>query len=431
MAPAAGGQGRSEGVHHKKKEVYYMKKKLLGVFTAVCMTVSLTACAGGGAPSPTTETGGTTAASEAAGTTSGESQTDNAQADTTAASQPAKTGGGALSIPEDVAALIANRAKGAPDEVLAFYDSWSAREMKEGKKPGEGFTVAVGTGDLYNDTALFGFWGTVKYLEEMGCNVIYNVGPGSYAPENAQVFENFVAQNPDAIMWQFANSQLLGSGIEKAGQRNIPVFGLDNALSGPTVIGEVTSDNFEIGRIAANYIVNKTGGEAKGVEVFATGHRGIEIRHTMWDLITKEHPGIEEVSEIPWTSPDVLTSTRDRMDAALEANPDAGSIRFVHANYDLPGMACADAIEAAGRQDEIFVIGIDGDREAMQRIAGGSCFEATVSQDFMLMAFAISHQIVDYLNEKEVPRFLYCPPTLVTKDNVAEVYKFKYGEDLK
>ena len=93
-------------------------------------------------------------------------------------------------------------------------------------------------------------------------------------------------------------------------------------------------------------------------------------------------------------------------------------------------MACADAIEAAGRQDEMFVIGIDGDREAMQRIAAGSCFEATVSQDFMLMAFTISHQIVDHLNGKEVPRFLYCPPTLVTKDNVAEVYKFKYGEDL-
>ena len=404
-----------------------MKKKVLGILTVISMVVSMTACAGGGDASTTTAK--TQAKTEAASQKT-ESEGKETQPSTTAAAQSSATGGGTLTIPEDVEMLIANRAKGAPDEVLAFYDSWSAKEMKNGKKPGEGFTVAVGTGDLYNDTALFGFWGTVKYLEEMGCNVIYNVGPGSYAPENAQVFENFVAQNPDAIMWQFANSQLLGSGIEKAGQRNIPVFGLDNALSGPTVIGEVTSDNFEIGRIAANYIVNKTSGEAKGVEVFATGHRGIEIRHTMWDLITKEHPGIEEISEIPWTSPDVLTSTRDRMDAVLEANPDPGSIRFVHANYDLPGMACADAIEAAGRQDEMFVIGIDGDREAMQRIAAGSCFEATVSQDFMLMAFTISHQIVDHLNGKEVPRFLYCPPTLVTKDNVAEVYKFKYGEDL-
>ena len=404
-----------------------MKKKVLGILTVISKVVSMTACAGGGDASTTTAK--TQAKTEAASQKT-ESEGKETQPSTTAAAQSSATGGGTLTIPEDVEMLIANRAKGAPDEVLAFYDSWSAKEMKDGKKPGEGFTVAVGTGDLYNDTALFGFWGTVKYLEEMGCNVIYNVGPGSYAPENAQVFENFVAQNPDAIMWQFANSQLLGSGIEKAGQRNIPVFGLDNALSGPTVIGEVTSDNFEIGRIAANYIVNKTSGEAKGVEVFATGHRGIEIRHTMWDLITKEHPGIEEISEIPWTSPDVLTSTRDRMDAVLEANPDPGSIRFVHANYDLPGMACADAIEAAGRQDETFVIGIDGDREAMQRIAAGSCFEATVSQDFMLMAFTISHQIVDHLNGKEVPRFLYCPPTLVTKDNVAEVYKFKYGEDL-
>ena len=106
----------------------------------ISMVVSMTACAGGGDASTTTAK--TQAKTEAASQKT-ESEGKETQPSTTAAAQSSATGGGTLTIPEDVEMLIANRAKGAPDEVLAFYDSWSAKEMKDGKKPGEGFTVAV------------------------------------------------------------------------------------------------------------------------------------------------------------------------------------------------------------------------------------------------------------------------------------------------
>lgn len=338
----------------------------------------------------------------------------------------------ALDCPPEVERLIQVRSPGLSDEILEFYDSWSAKELKAGKKPGEGFTVAVGIGSLLNDTSLFGFWGSIRRLEELGCNVIYMAGSaGAASMENATIFENFVARNPDAIMYVFCNSQVLGSGLQKAAQRNIPVFGLDNWLSGPSVVGEVTSDNFDIGRKAANYVVNRLKGAGNVVEFITPGHRGIEIRNKMWDLILAEYPEIKEISRQPWTDPNVVGSARDRMEAILLANPEPGSIDAVHACFDLPGFGAADAIEAAGREDEIFVIGIDGDREALRRIARGGAFQATISQDFILISATIAHQIVDYLNGYEVPRFIYCPTTLVTQDNVYEVYKHKFGEDLE
>ena len=98
--------------------------------------------------------------------------------------------------------------------------------------------------------------------------------------------------------------------------------------------------------------------------------------------------------------------------------------------YDIPAMAAADAIKAAGREDEMFVIGIDGDREALIEVAKGGCLQATISQDFTLMGMTIAFEIVDHLNGKEVPRFLYAPVTLVTADNAADVYMQKYGEGL-
>lgn len=334
-----------------------------------------------------------------------------------------------ITIAEATDKVLSMRLENGADEVLAFYDSWSATEYAAGNKPGKGFKVAVGTGDLVNDTALFGFWTTVRTLQALGCEVIYNIGDGSYSPNNAQVIENFVAQKPDAIMWQFGNSQILAAGLEKAAQRGIPVFGIDNNLTGDTVISEVTADNFEIGRIAARYVINNLGGNGNVVDIFSSGHRGIETRNKMWELISAEFDGIKEIARIPWDNAAVQTSVRDRMEATLQANP-SGSIQAVFACYDIPAMAAADAIKAAGREDEMFVIGIDGDREALIEVAKGGCLQATISQDFTLMGMTIAFEIVDHLNGKEVPRFLYAPVTLVTADNAADVYMQKYGEGL-
>lgn len=325
--------------------------------------------------------------------------------------------------------LIANRLKTASDEVLAFYDSWSAREHVAGNQPGKGLKVAVGTGDLANDPALLGFWTTIRTLQALGVEVIYNVGDGSYSPNNAQVLENLVARNPKAIVWQFGNSQILGAGLERAAQRGIPVFGIDNNLTGDTVVGEVTADNFEIGRIAARYVINELGGTGNVVDIFSPGHRGIETRNTMWELISAEFPGVKEVTRIPWDLAAVQTSVRDRMEAALQANP-SGTIQAVFACYDIPAMAAADAIEAAGRGNEMFVIGIDGDREALIRIAKGGTMKASISQDFILMGMTTAFEVVDYLNGHQVPRFLYTPVTLVTKDNAPDVYMQKFGEEI-
>lgn len=332
-----------------------------------------------------------------------------------------------ITIADQTEKVIANRLQNAPDEVLAFYDSWSAKQLASGNQPGKGFRVAVGTGDLANDPALLGFWTTIRTLQALGCDVIYNVGDGSYSPNNAQVLENLVARNPKAIVWQFGNSQILGSGLERAAQRGIAVFGIDNNLTGKTVVGEVTADNFEIGRIAARYVINALGGTGNVIDIFSPGHRGIETRNKMWELISAEFPEVNEVGRLPWDLAAVQTSVRDRMAAALQANP-SGTIHAVFACYDIPAMAAADAIDAAGRGDEMFVIGIDGDREALIRIAKGGTMKATISQDFVLMGMAIAFEVVDYLNGHEVPRFLYAPVTLVTQDNAAEVYAQKYGQ---
>jgi len=338
----------------------------------------------------------------------------------------------AVQCPAEVERMLKAREPMLTDQVLEFYNSWSAKEFKAGKKPGTGFTVCCGIGGIGNDPATFGFFGLVRRLQALGCKVVYTVGTGgAESPENAAMVENFVAQKPDAIIFQFSNSQVLGPGLAKAAERGIPVFGFDNWLSGPTVVGEVTSDSFAMGHLAARYVIDKLRGEGEVVHVFSPGHRGIEIRTAMWDLMRKQYPGIKEVARLPYDKVNRIASVRDRMEATLIANPKKGSIDAVLACGDMQAIGAADAIKAAGREDEIFVVGFDGTREALRRIAQGGCFKATVTQDFVLMAAALGHMVVDYLNGKPTPRYLFVPNKLATQENAAQLYKEMYGEELK
>lgn len=333
-----------------------------------------------------------------------------------------------LACPADVEKLIQRVAASNLDKVLTYYDSWAGKELKAGRKPAAGLTIAVAEAGLSHDVPIMCFWGAIRRLQEMGAKVEYMV-PASQS-DYAACIENLMAKNPNAIIVGHGNNQVLGSALQKAAQRKMPLFGIDNWLDGPTVVSEVTSNNFEIGIKAAQYLVQELRGQGNVVHLYSPGLRAIEIRHRMYEEVLQEFVNIKEVAELPYENPFVETA-RARMEAVLIANPKKGSINAVHACFDTPGFGAADAIEAAGREKEIFVIGIDADREAMRRIAAGGAFRATVSQDFLQMSTVAALMTVDYLKGKSVPRFLYVPVTLVTKDNVYQHYKEKFGEELK
>jgi ribose transport system substrate-binding protein len=103
-------------------------------------------------------------------------------------------------------------------------------------------------------------------------------------------------------------------------------------------------------------------------------------------------------------------------------NPDAGSISAVWAAWDDPALGALQAIEAAGRDGEgIIIVGIDANPQALDAIAQGGNFEATVAQDFNGIGSAVADQIETYLaGEAITVKTLYVPTTLVTAANVAD-----------
>ena len=122
------------------------------------------------------------------------------------------------------------------------------------------------------------------------------------------------------------------------------------------------------------------------------------------------------------------------MENALSAYPERGSINGV---YTIADSCAADAwqpIVAAGRQEEMFVTGCDGDNFMIDLIRasdGKTGCIMTFGQSPFEMAFHVVENAIKHLEGIRVPRIIISPTWLLTKDNLPDpkVKEISISED--
>ncbi|MCK6578281.1 MAG: substrate-binding domain-containing protein [Anaerolineae bacterium] len=231
--------------------------------------------------------------------------------------------------------------------------------------------------------------------------------------------EDVVNQGVDAIVINVDPAQV-GAGLQAAADAGIPVFGMD-AGTDPLLVTNVTSSGYAMAAETATYVVDRIGG-AGGVVMFVFDpYPPVQKRGIIADAIFANHPDISIIDRI---TPDVndggIADSRAKMEAVLAANPEPGSIRAVWAAWDQPALGALQAIEAAGRQGEgIVIVGIDANPQALDAIAAGGSFEASVAQDFDGIGAAVADVVERYLGGASITQStIYVPTTLVTSANV-------------
>ncbi|MBL8133632.1 MAG: substrate-binding domain-containing protein [Anaerolineae bacterium] len=231
--------------------------------------------------------------------------------------------------------------------------------------------------------------------------------------------EDVVNQGVDAIVINVDPAQV-GAGLQAAADAGIPVFGMD-AGTDPLLVTNVTGNGYAMAAETATYVVDRIGG-AGGVVMFVFDpYPPVQKRGIVADAIFANHPDITIIDRI---TPDVndggIADSRAKMEAVLAANPEPGSIRAVWAAWDQPALGALQAIEAAGRQGEgIVIVGIDANPQALDAIAAGSNFEASISQDLDGIAATVADTIERYLGGETISlSTIYVPTVLVTSANV-------------
>ncbi|EMI46770.1 ABC transporter substrate-binding protein [Rhodopirellula sp. SWK7] len=188
-----------------------------------------------------------------------------------------------------------------------------------------------------------------------------------------KALSSFVAQGVDGIILAPLVETGWDNVLEKAKKRNIPVLILDRQVDvkdDSLYVTYIGADTYNEGRLAADWLIEKTGGKAKVVELQGTPGASPTInRFNGFRDVIGDQPGIEIIAS---QSGDFRRSKgKEVMEAFLKKHGD--EIEVVYAHNDDMAIGAIQAIEDAGKKpgDDIILVSIDGVRSAFEAMVEG------------------------------------------------------------
>ena len=221
--------------------------------------------------------------------------------------------------------------------------------------------------------------------------------------KSISVMENLITQDVDIILWQNSDRDASVDVTNQSFEAGIPVVSLSNIINDENSYA-VRSDPVMEGEIMGTYVASllDSGEIQSGAKMFimrapdgsATGNSRSEgIMNTLFNVRTdcelvEEKPADWDRAKATALMEDWLTAN-DQIDAVLCHN-------------DAMALGALEAIEAAGRIDEIKVFGIDGLPEAIYSISQGK-MAGSVIQDAVKQAEVSLDFVHSLLVDGETP----------------------------
>jgi len=237
---------------------------------------------------------------------------------------------------------------------------------------------------------------------------------------------NTMLERKPAVMITAAiNSTILLPCLKQATDANIPVVDLDANLdhaiaekAGVKIAFTIGSDNLAAGKQGADWLADKLGKDAKGpvlvIEGLAGNITGQKRAQGFRDEVAKAAPGLNVVASLPgdWDGQKAANITND----TLTRNPDLVAIFCAN---DTMALGAVEAAYAAGKGQQITIIGVDGNVDAVKSIKAGR-LNASVAQ----LPYLVGKQAVEkakaVLGGEKADEYTYVPTLVLTKQVLEE-----------
>jgi ribose transport system substrate-binding protein len=250
--------------------------------------------------------------------------------------------------------------------------------------------------------------------DKYGVEFKYKYADGDLQQEVADI-ENFEEMGADYIIVGPCNSEGIVPVIEEAQKKGISIGTCDIGIDGVDVASFVSSDNYGIGEIAADYIGKELDGKGKiAILTWPAASATADREKGFKDKMEKDYPDVEIVAE-----QDCNADRNTSLSAAeniIQANSD---VQFIWGANAEMALGAYSATQSLNRTD-IKVVAVDTDGEVMEAVKNNTNLVATVSQDPYTMGYAAMENAVKYLDgEKVEDQYIKCE--LVTADNCQEI----------
>lgn len=250
--------------------------------------------------------------------------------------------------------------------------------------------------------------------EEKGVTLQLIDGAGDSAIQLAAV-QDFIAAGVDAIAVAWCNTDGSGSIVELANEANIPFFCFDVSADGGDVISTVHTDNYEGGRMAAEYCLKNILTDGKGNCIIVPYSEVESCRNRSQgfiDYMAENAPDIkvDEIASFVGNREKAYNNFQDALTSIGAENID-----FVFGVGDDAVLGSITACEEANVT--IPMIGLDGNPEAERNVAAGGMFVADVAQAAGKIGEITIETILAYLNGEEVEADILVAPEMITPEN--------------
>lgn len=271
-----------------------------------------------------------------------------------------------------------------------------------------GFTVPTLNNPYFADMQK----GAEKAAEDHGVSVTLVGGDNDITKQVKQV-EDFVQNKVDALVVQTVDTSGIGSAIKAANEAEIPVLTTGETPDEGDIKVSIAFDNFESGENAGNFIVDQLNGKGNVVELIGVlGQETSRIKSEGFLSVIDGEPGMELLDSQP-AEYDRATAM-NVMENYLQKYSD---IDAVYAANDEMALGAVQAIEAAGKLDEIIVVGNDGTDEALDSIKEGK-LTATNATPAFIQGYIGVDMAVRVLEGEDVPSEIVEKNFVITKDEV-------------
>ena len=241
-----------------------------------------------------------------------------------------------------------------------------------------------------------------------------------------QIIENLIQQGVDAILLAPSGSKELVPAIRKANDAGIPVLLIDTRIDeaaaksvGAEVLTYIGSDNFEGGAVAGRYLGAALGGDGQVAIIEGiSGHETADQRRLGFLDGLADSPGIRVVAS--QTANWERALAYDVAENLLQAHPDLDA---VFAANDEMALGALEAIAAAGRLDDVSVIGFDAIPDALANIRAGRLLGSVAQFSGEMGRLGVSHATA-LLREGVLP-----PPEVLTKVELIDLTNLQEFEN--
>nr|CTQ91041.1 binding protein/LacI transcriptional regulator [Kibdelosporangium sp. MJ126-NF4] len=231
--------------------------------------------------------------------------------------------------------------------------------------------------------------------------------------------ENYLTQKIDLLIISPNEAKPLTGVVKKAHDKGIPVIVLDRKVEGDAYTTWIGADNVEIGRQAGKYVAEQllpNGGKLAEIRGLAGSTPAKERGDGFRESIKGRNIEIAVSQDGDW----LREKGQEKADAILKSNPD---VSVIYAHNDPMAEGAYLAARAAGKQDSLKFIGIDGlpiPSGGLKAVEAGRLSATLIYPTAGKEAVEAAKKIL--VDCQQVPKTQTLKTQLITKENAAQVY---------